>query len=124
MSIQRGYPRRTGSTWLVICLNEIVSVNSKFELAAEPFDIDDGSLAGLSPEYAFALGVEWEMFRAQLSTGCPFVTLCLPENRTRFVRMAESRRRFVEDRQTACADWVEIWVGDLISCAPREPEPK
>jgi len=40
-------------------------------------------------EYAFALGVEWAMFRAQMSTGRPFVTLCLPENRTRLVKLVE-----------------------------------
>ena len=88
----------------------------------EPFDIDDGSLKGKTPEYAFALGVEWQLFRQQLLTGKPFKVLCLPENRTRFVKMAERHRRFVEDRQTACVDWSEIWVGDLISCEPLEPE--
>lgn len=94
----------------------------KFELAAEPFEIDDGSLAGLSPEYAFSLGVDWAMFREQLSTGRPFVAFCLPENRTRLVRMAERHRRFVEDRRTASADWCEIWVGDAISSVPTESE--
>ena len=98
--------------------------NEKFELVAEPFEIDDGSVAGLSPEYAFSLGVDWAMFRAQLSTGRPFVALCLPENRTRLVRMAERHRRFVEDRQTGSDDWIEIWVGDAISFAPTEPEPR
>jgi hypothetical protein len=33
----------------------------------EPFDIDDGSLAGLSQVGAFVLGVEWQMFRQQLA---------------------------------------------------------
>ena len=78
----------------------------------EPFDVDDGSLVGLSPEYIFAMGVEWAMFRQRLSTGKPFTTLCLPENRQRFVAMAERNRRFVEDRQTACLGWFEVWVGD------------
>jgi len=90
----------------------------------EPFDIDDGSLKGLTPEYAFALGVEWQLFRQQLETGKPFKVLCLPQNRNRFVKMAERHRRFVEDRQTACVEWSEIWVGDLISYEPLGPEPK
>jgi hypothetical protein len=83
----------------------------EFELV-EPFEIDDGSLNGLAPHYVFSLGVEWEMFRRQLARGTPFTTLCLPENRTRFVKMAERHNRFVEDRQTGCVGWTEIWVGD------------
>jgi hypothetical protein len=82
----------------------------------EPFYIDNGLLKNVTPEYAFALGVEWAMFRAKLSTGRPFVTLCLPENRARFVRMAERNRRFVEDRQVTSGEWTEIWVGDPIAC--------
>jgi hypothetical protein len=78
----------------------------------EPFEIDDGSLNGLAPHYIFALGVEWEMFRQRILTGTPFTVFCLPENRTRFVRMAERKNRFVEDRQTGCEGWTEIWVGD------------
>ena len=64
----------------------------KFGLV-EPFEIDDGSLKGVSPEYAFALGADWQMFHQQLETGKPFKTLCLPENRIRFVAMAERHRR-------------------------------
>jgi len=81
----------------------------------EPFDVDDCSLKGTTPEQAFALGVEWQVFRQQFLTGKPFTMLCLPQNRTRFVNMAENHRRFVEDRQSDCVDWSEIWVGDLIS---------
>ena len=80
----------------------------------EPFAADDISLLGIRPYYAFALGVEWAMFRQKLLDRIPFTALCLPENRTRFVRMAERNMRFVEDRQIAGSDWVEIWVGDLI----------
>ena len=90
----------------------------------EPFEIDSGELAGITPEYAFALGVEWAMFRERLSKKTPFTFLCLPENRTRFVRMAERHRRFVEDRQTACVDWFQIWVGDFIGCEPIGSEPR
>jgi hypothetical protein len=95
----------------------------QFELA-ESFDIDDGSLEGLAAEKIFSMGVEWAMFRKQLSLGTPFRTICLPENRTRLVSMAERRRRFVEDRQTACVGWTEIWVGDPISYQSPSPESK
>jgi hypothetical protein len=85
-----------------------------FEIV-EPFEVDDGSLDGLAPNYIFALGVEWEMFRQKLNRiKTPFTTLCLPENRIRFVKMAERKSRFVEDRQIGCAGWVEIWVGDYV----------
>lgn len=89
----------------------------------EPFEIDNGELSGIAPEYAFSLGVEWAMFRAKLLSGGRFTMLCLPENRERFVRMAERHRRFVEDRPTACVDWFQIWVGDLIGYEPPESEP-
>jgi hypothetical protein len=84
----------------------------------EPFETDNGSLKTVTPEYAFALGVEWAIFRQRLLVSDkPFRVLCLPENRERFVRMAERHKRFTEERRTACAGWFEIWVGDLISFA-------
>jgi len=86
----------------------------------ELFEIDDGSLQGLRPEYIFALGFEWAMFQQRLSGGAPFTTLCLPENRQRFVGMAERRNRFVEDRQTTSPEWSEIWVGDYMAEAPSQ----
>jgi hypothetical protein len=78
----------------------------------EPFDVDDGSLAGVSPENAFALGVEWQMFRERLKSGQPFTTLCTSANTSRLVKMAERQGRFVEDRPTPWAGWREIWVGE------------
>jgi hypothetical protein len=95
-----------------------MNYEGQFELV-EPFETDDDSLRDLRPEYAFALGVEWAMFRRQLAAGTPFTTLCLPENRMRFVRMAERHNRFVEDRQTSCVGWTQIWVGDTISSEPN-----
>ena len=99
-------------------------MNEQSSRLIESFEIDDGSLKGITPEYAFALGVEWQLFRQQLQNGKPFKVLCLPENRNRFVAMAERHRRFVEDRPTACVDWNEIWVGDLTSCEPPGLESK
>jgi len=93
----------------------------KFELV-EPFDTPKGSMKGITPEFAFALGVEWHAFRQKLLTGKPFTTFCLPENSTRFVKMAERHSRFVEDRQTGCVGWTEIWVGDSISSESLSPE--
>lgn len=93
------------------------------KLMLEPFDVEDGSLKNVTPEYAFALGVEWHLFRQQLLESRPFRVLCLPENRSRFVKLAERHRRFVEDRPTGSADWVEIWVGDVIAPEPPGSRP-
>jgi hypothetical protein len=32
----------------------------------EPFDIDDGSLKNMTPEYAFVLGLKWQIFKQKL----------------------------------------------------------
>ena len=80
----------------------------------EPFDLDN-TLNGITLEHAFALGMEWQMFRERLKTGHPFTTLCLAINASRLVKLAERERRFVEDRQTPWAEWSEIWVGDHLS---------
>jgi hypothetical protein len=85
-----------------------------FELV-EPFNSDGSSLSEISPEVAFALGVEWQMFRQRLKTGQPFQILCLAVNANRLVKMAERHRRFVEDRPTPWAGWSEIWVGDYVA---------
>jgi hypothetical protein len=87
--------------------------NSNFGLV-EPFEIDNDSLKNLSPQYVFTMGVEWAMFREKLNSETPFTIFCLPENAGRFVRMAERKNRFVEDRQTGCDGWTEIWVGDYV----------
>lgn len=85
---------------------------TKFGLVEE-FGIDNGELDGINPRTAFALGVEWEMFRKKLASQKPFTTLCLSENACRFVKMAEKNGRFVEERQTYFG-WTEIWVGDIM----------
>ena len=91
-----------------------------FELA-EPFELEDGSLMGVSPENAFALGVEWQMFRERLKSGQPFTTLCISANANRLVRMAERQGRFVEDRPTPWAGWREIWVGVVSTWFGQSP---
>lgn len=82
----------------------------------EPFGTDGGSLAGISTEYAFALGVEWHMFRQRLlKTSKPFTIWCLAANAVRLVKMAERHCRFVEERRTGFDGWMEIWVGTRLS---------
>jgi len=82
-----------------------------FELI-EPFNVDD-SLNDLSPEQAFALGIEWQMFRERLKTGQSFSTLCLSINASRLVKLAKSQRRLVEIRSTPWEAWAELSVSDL-----------
>ncbi len=85
----------------------------------EPFDIDDGSLANVSPQEAFALGVEWAMFRERLMANVPFHALCLANNALRLEKLAERNGRFSECRQTPTHGWMEVWVGTSISgCEP------
>jgi hypothetical protein len=78
----------------------------------EPFDIDDGSLANISVQEAFALGVEWAMFLERLKTGVPFHDLCLANNALRLEKLAERNGRFSECRQTSTQGWMEVWVGN------------
>lgn len=88
----------------------------------DPFEIDNGELNGAPAELAFALGVEWAMFRRQVDESTsPFTILCLSQNAGRFVRMAERKGRFVEERRTDPAGWTQLWVGDFIACAPAGP---
>ena len=78
----------------------------------EPFDIEDGSLRQVTTGYAFALGAEWQLFRERLDSGKKFTTFCLPENATRFIKMAERHKRIVEDRPNVALGWTQIFVGD------------
>jgi hypothetical protein len=78
----------------------------------EPFNFDD-SLNDLGAEQAFALGIEWQMFRERLKTGQPFSTLCLAINATRLAKMARCQQRLVEVRSTPWEAWSELRVGYL-----------
>lgn len=71
----------------------------------DPFDCDD---------LAFALGVEWEMFRQRIKSGRPFTELCLSDNAVRLSAMAERHGRFSEWHPSDTAGWAVITVGGLI----------
>jgi len=89
----------------------------------EPFEIDDGSLNGLTVQEAFALGVEWAMFRERLKCGKPFRDLCMAKNAERLEKLAERNGRFSESQHIAARGWAAIWVGSHLSgCGPLEPE--
>jgi hypothetical protein len=97
-----------GGFWHVVC--HAHSEMTEFTLI-EPFDVDDGSLDGLTKEACFALGVEWCMFRQKLRAGQPFSELVMKKNAHRLSKLAERNGRFVE-HHPACAGWVKIVVGN------------
>jgi hypothetical protein len=101
------------ANWPVICCKPFMQEKGNYELV-EPFDMDDAMLQDISPQLAFILGVEYQIFREKLKSGRPFTTLCLPQNAARLVKMAEHHERFVEDRPRVFAGWTEIFVGDTI----------
>jgi hypothetical protein len=86
--------------------------DTDFELV-EPFNVED-TLNDLSPEQAFALGIEWQMLRERLKTGHPFSTLCLSINAGRLAKMAKTQGRLVEIRSAPWEAWTELSVGELI----------
>lgn len=75
----------------------------------DPFDIDDGSLDGLTPEQAFVFGVEWGMLFQSLDeeeSRLVFVNIHT-ENAERLVRLCRRKGRepMVIDRG---GGWTEI----------------
>ena len=109
------FSKGTTLNWRVTCCYcPGLNGNKQFNLV-EPFDTNDGSLDGISAKLAFAMGVEWQLFRQRLKSEKPFKTYCLPQNAARLVKMAERHNRFVEDRPHVCAGWTEIFVGDCIT---------
>lgn len=59
----------------------------------EPFDIDDGQLAGMDPVKAFVLGVEWQMVSSLLELDCKISRPVHVENSERIKRMCIRRNR-------------------------------
>jgi len=73
-------------------------------------DIDDGNLEHLSPQEAFALGVEWAIFFKRLKNGDPIRDFCLANNARRLEKLAERMGRSSESRATSAPNWAEIWI--------------
>jgi hypothetical protein len=86
----------------------------------ESFDVDDGSLVGLSPQKCFVLGVEWEEFHRKLASGKPFTVVLHTENAKRLTALAERHKRYVEFHPREQCGFVEIVVGDLICLSPND----
>lgn len=82
---------------------------------AEPFDIDDGQLDGLTPQEVFCLGVEWQMVRQSLEHGERFERVMHIENRDRVAALLQRHNRkhnftFMHDDGTEA--WVNVTVDE------------
>jgi hypothetical protein len=97
------------------CLKETMNENGHKIESVDSFEADLDSLNGITGECAFAMGVEWSMFRERLKSGKPFTIRCLLANGSRLVKLAERQKRFVEDRPNISAGWTEIFVGDYLA---------
>jgi hypothetical protein len=75
----------------------------------EPFETED--LEGASTDLAFALGVEWAMFRHRLLNEGRFIELVISQGSKRLVRMVERHNRYVECHPYSDG-WDQIVVGD------------
>jgi len=73
-------------------------------------DIDDQGLEQLTPQEAFALGVEWAIFFKRLKKGDPIRDFCLANNARRLEKLAERMGRSSESRTTSAPNWAEIWI--------------
>lgn len=79
---------------------------------AEPFDIDDGELDGLTPQQCFVLGVEWATFRHAMQSGDEIGMMIHAENCQRIKAMTErhGRRFTAQFHDDAGESWVSIHV--------------
>ena len=76
----------------------------------EPFDIDDGSLEGLSPVDSFVLGVEWQMVNGQLEAQEGFERPIHSRNATRIKRACIRRRRRFVCQDEMDGTWMTLTV--------------
>ncbi len=82
---------------------------SEYQLV-ESFNVDDGSLNGLTNDHCFCLRVEWAKFHDRIMAGEQFTELCHTANAQRLSAMAERHGRFVEHHRCS-KDWSRIIVG-------------
>lgn len=73
-------------------------------------DFDDRGLENVTPQEAFALGVEWAIFFKRLKSSEPIRDFCLANNARRLEKLAERMGRSSESRATSAPNWSEIWI--------------
>jgi hypothetical protein len=77
----------------------------------ENLDIDDESLKHVSPQEAFALGIEWAIFFKRLKSRAPIRDVCLANNARRLEKLAGRMGRTSKCRSTTAPKWAQIWIG-------------
>ncbi len=73
-------------------------------------DFDTRGLEQVSPQEAFAMGVEWAIFFKRLKSNEPIRDFCLANNARRLEKLAERMGRSSESRSTSAPNWAEIWI--------------
>ncbi len=73
-------------------------------------DFDTKGLEQVSPQEAFAMGVEWAIFFKRLKSNEPIRDFCLANNARRLEKLAERMGRTSESRSTSAPNWAEIWI--------------
>lgn len=80
-------------------------------MMVDPFGTDDGALAGVTPEDAFVLGVEWEMLRQTLDAERGEIAASIHgDNVPRIKAMVDRRGRSFRYRVTS-KHWCEAFIG-------------
>jgi len=77
----------------------------------ENLDIDNDNLKHVSPQEAFALGVEWAIFFKRLKSRAPIRDVCLANNARRLEKLAGRMGRSSRCRSTTAPKWAQIWIG-------------
>lgn len=89
--------------------DEYEGAETSFNLSNR-FFIDDGELKGLTPEFAFMLGVEWEMVRGELiKDRGEFKRPIHSQNLDRLLKLAWSLKRRTE-HEVLGEGWVHLTV--------------
>lgn len=78
---------------------------------SEPFEIDDGELAGLTTAQAFVLGVEWAFITRRLETQPSEFVATVHQMNVPRLRLACQRRGRSCQARTLCGTWAELSVG-------------
>lgn len=86
----------TAESACVPCDNSGTAPHAATFSLVDTFDIDNGELDGLSPEQAFALGVEWAEFRRRLDEGAEFSQPVHCANASRLLGLVGSRGMYAE----------------------------
>ena len=109
--------KEQSKSWRRLCFLELMKIYDM----TENLDMDDESLKQVSPQEAFALGVEWAIFFRRLKSHAPIRDVCLANNARRLEKLAEHMGRLSKCRSTTAPKWSQIWIGGskVVNRSPR-----